>query len=66
MDTAERTELYAQWTARFVELAPSVVLSYPRRLYVQPRTLEGATPGVLFTPASRFHDAHLWRIASNP
>lgn len=66
MDTAERTELYAQWAARFVELAPSIVLSYPRRIYVQPRTLERARPGVLFTPASRFHDAHLWRIASSP
>lgn len=63
MDTTERSQLYAQWSARFVELAPSVVLAYPRRLYVQPRTLEGTTGGVLFTPGSRFHDAHLWHVA---
>ncbi len=65
MDTAERTQLYAQWSARFVELAPSVVLAYPRRLYVQPRALEGTAGGVLFTPGSRFHDAHLWHVAPN-
>jgi hypothetical protein len=63
MDPAERSQLYMQWSARFVELAPSVVLAYPRRLYVQSRALEGTTGGVLFTPASRFHDAHLWHIA---
>lgn len=66
MDTVERTQLYAQWSARFVELAPSIVLSYPRRLYVQPRALEGTTGGVLFTPSSRFHDAYLWHVAPSP
>lgn len=65
LDTTERRDLYQQFLTRFVDLAPSVVIAYPRRLYVQPEALQGATPAVLFEPASRFHDVTEWVIARN-
>jgi peptide/nickel transport system substrate-binding protein len=63
VDMNERRELYARWQARFVELAPSVVLLHPRPLYVQPRAFQGTTGGVLFDPASRFRDVRHWQFA---
>ncbi|TAJ18382.1 MAG: hypothetical protein EPO65_09175 [Dehalococcoidia bacterium] len=62
LDQGERRELYALFTARFTGQAASVVLYYPQRPYVLPRRLQGFTPGVLFTPGSRFRDVHLWRL----
>ena len=61
LDTAERREQYARFTARFIDQAPSVILQYPRRIYVQPRNLEGIAGGVLFDPADRFREVHRWR-----
>jgi peptide/nickel transport system substrate-binding protein len=58
----ERRDLYRRWQSRFVDLAPSVVLQYSRRLYVQPLALERGDLGVLFEPSSRFHNAHNWRF----
>jgi peptide/nickel transport system substrate-binding protein len=63
VDMQERRELYARWQGRFVELTPSLVLLHPRRLYVQPRDLQGTTAGVLFDLASRFHDVRQWHVA---
>ena len=63
LDTSERRDLYKQFLTRFVDLAPSVVIAYPRRVYVQPSTLQGATPTVLFDAASRFHGAYRWALA---
>lgn len=63
MDTDERSALYGQWNARFVELAPSIVLALSTRAVRTARALAGATDGVLFTLGSRFHDAHLWPVA---
>lgn len=60
-DSQERRELYARFSERFVETAPSVVLYYPRRQYVQPAALSGVSTSVLFRAASRFRDVHLWR-----
>ena len=62
LDVAERRELYERFNERFVETAPSVVLYYPARAYVHPRALSGLTDGLLFEPASRFRDVHLWRF----
>ncbi len=62
LDARERRELYALFTARFTGQAASVVLYYPQRPYLLPARLQGFTPGVLFTPGSRFRDVHLWRL----
>jgi peptide/nickel transport system substrate-binding protein len=62
LDTRERRELYGLFTARFTGQVASVVLYYPQRPYVVPAGLRGFTPGVLFTPGSRFRDVHLWQL----
>lgn len=62
LDVAERRELYALFSTRFTGQAASAVLYYPQRPYVLPARLQGFTPGVLFTPGSRFRDVHLWRL----
>ncbi len=62
LDLSERRELYRLFATRFVGQAASIVLYYPQRPYVLPARLEGFTPGILFTPASRFRDVHLWRL----
>ncbi|MFA7296337.1 MAG: peptide ABC transporter substrate-binding protein [Dehalococcoidia bacterium] len=62
LDGTERRDLYRQFQVRFVDLAPAVVVEYPRRLYVQPQALQGAAPGVLFEPASRFQRVEQWVV----
>jgi peptide/nickel transport system substrate-binding protein len=62
LDLAERRELYRLFADRFTGQAASAVLYYPQRPYVMPARLEGFTPGILFTPGSRFRDVHLWRL----
>jgi peptide/nickel transport system substrate-binding protein len=62
LDTAERRDLYQQFQVRFVDLAPSVVIDYPRRIYVQPADLRGVTPSILFAPSNRFHDVANWLV----
>ena len=51
-----------RFAARFVLGAPSVILLYPQRLYAVPHDLRGVDRGLLFTPAARFRDIHLWRF----
>ncbi len=62
LDIGERLDLYARFTGRFAETAPAVVLHYPARMYVHSAALRGLSPGLLFEPASRFRDVHLWRF----
>ena len=62
LDAAERRELYAAFEARFAERAASVILAYPSRLYIHPGSLGGFEPGLLFSPADRFRDIHLWNL----
>ena len=62
LDTTERRALYRRFAERFVETVPSVILAYPARSYVYPAGLRGLSEGLLFTPASRFRDAHLWSL----
>ena len=62
LDVAERRDLYARFTARFVDTAASVVLLYPASTYVHPAGLGGLVEGLLFEPSDRFRDVHLWRI----
>jgi len=60
-DIEVRREQYRQIQEKWEDLAPSVVLAYPRYVYVHTTALKGFTPGVLFTPAQRFLDVHKWR-----
>lgn len=62
LDGAERRTLYAHFDAIFREQAASLVLFYPGRVYVFPRTMHGFADGLLFTPASRFRDVERWRF----
>ncbi|HJM88927.1 MAG TPA: peptide ABC transporter substrate-binding protein [Dehalococcoidia bacterium] len=60
LDEAERRQLYAAFTERFAEMAPSIVLHCPQRLYAHPRSLRGLSDGVLFDRSDRFRSVHLW------
>ena len=62
VDVAERIELYASFAGRFVTAAPSVILLYPQRHYAVPPDLRDIDRGLLFTPAARFRDVHLWHF----
>jgi ABC-type transport system substrate-binding protein len=60
-DTEVRKEQYRQFQEKWEELEPSVVIAYPRYLYVHTEALRGLAPGVLFSAAQRFVDVHLWQ-----
>jgi peptide/nickel transport system substrate-binding protein len=62
LDISERRDLYARFAERFRAAGASLVLYYPERTYVHPVALEGFEEGLLFAPASRFRDVHLWRL----
>jgi peptide/nickel transport system substrate-binding protein len=57
-----RKEAYLQFQEKWNELAPSVVLAYPRYVYVHTDSLKGFVPGVLANPAGRFFDIQKWHM----
>jgi len=57
-----RKEAYRQFQEKWNELAPSVVLAYPRYVYVHSDSLKGFVPGVLTSPAGRFFDIQKWHM----
>ncbi len=59
-DSEVRKELYRQFQEKWEELTPSVVVAYPRYLYVHSDGLKGLLDGVLSTPSQRFYDVHTW------
>jgi peptide/nickel transport system substrate-binding protein len=59
-DTAVRKDLYSQFQQKWEELAPSLVLLYPKYLYIYHDSLVGPVPGVLVTPAQRFYNIQAW------
>jgi peptide/nickel transport system substrate-binding protein len=59
-DADLRQAQYRQFQEKWDDLAPSVVLLYPRYIYVHPDGLKGFTPGVLFDGAQRFLDVQKW------
>ncbi len=61
-DTETRKDDYRQFQEVWDELAPSVVIAYPRYVYIHTDQLKGYQPGVLFTPASRFTDIVHWKF----
>lgn len=60
-DIEVRKDAYRQFQEVWAELEPSVVLAYPRYIYVHPDSLEGVPEGVVFSPSLRFADVHKWR-----
>ena len=62
LDLAIRRDAYEQFQEIWQMDVPSVILAYPRYLYLRSDSLEATAPGVLFTPADRFLDVHEWRI----
>ena len=54
LDQVERTELYRRFEARFLALAPSVILEYPARSYVHPRGLTGLDTACSSIPLAAF------------
>ena len=57
-----RLDAYAQFQELWRRESPSVVLAYPHIRYIRSATVESPPFGVLFTPADRFLNVHLWRI----
>jgi peptide/nickel transport system substrate-binding protein len=60
-DPEVRKEAYRQFQEVWTELEPSVVLAYPRYIYVHPESMEGVPEGAIFAAPLRFADVHLWR-----
>lgn len=61
-DPAVRKEAYRQFQEIWQEQAPSVIIAYPHLLYAHTNRLQGPGAGVLFAPADRFFDIHLWTM----
>ncbi len=62
LDLAERRELYALFLERYRELGASRVVAHPQRFYLHPPRLAGFQERLLFTPANRLADVHLWQL----
>ena len=60
-DEAVRIDAYRQFQEVWTELEPSVVLAYPRYIYVHPESMEGVPEGAIFAAPLRFADVHRWR-----
>ncbi|MCC7365245.1 MAG: peptide ABC transporter substrate-binding protein [Dehalococcoidia bacterium] len=60
-DIDVRKDLYTQFQEKWEELAPGIVLAYPRYTYIHRSSLDGFVPGVLSTGSQRFYDVHKWR-----
>jgi peptide/nickel transport system substrate-binding protein len=60
-DLVVRREQYRQFQEKWEELAPSIVVGYPRYLYVHTSAVSEITPGVLARPPQRFFDVQRWR-----
>jgi peptide/nickel transport system substrate-binding protein len=59
---AQRAEDYRTFQEIFAEDAPSVLLYLPTYQYVVDADLQGVSPGLLLTLASRFEDIHQWFV----
>lgn len=57
-----RLDSYQQFQELWQRESPSVILAYPHIRYVRSTTVSSPPFGVLFTPADRFLNVHLWRI----
>jgi peptide/nickel transport system substrate-binding protein len=60
LDKNKRKDLYGQFQERWDEVEPSVVLAYPRYLYVLKNGVNGPQAGVLDAPSERFANIGEW------
>ncbi|MCC6381490.1 MAG: hypothetical protein IT304_03230 [Dehalococcoidia bacterium] len=60
-DVAVRKDQYRQFQEKWQDLAPGVVIAYPRYVYVHAESLQGPKPALLAVPAQRFMDVNRWR-----
>ncbi len=61
---SQRAEDYRVFQEVFAQALPAVLLHTPTYQYVVTSDLQGLSPGLLFTPASRFFDVHRWFLKS--
>ncbi len=61
-DMARRKELYEEFATFLIDGAPAVPLYAPVSTYVQRQDVRGFEPSLLFSPASRFWNAHEWYV----
>lgn len=61
-DPQIRVEAYRQFQEIWQQQAPSAVVAYPHFVYARTTRLQPAEPAILFSPADRFFDVHLWKI----
>ena len=59
-DIVVRKDVYSQFQQIWSQTAPSVVIAYPRYLYVHTSNLQGMDLGVLFNGSLRFADVYKW------
>jgi ABC-type transport system substrate-binding protein len=59
-DAEVRKDLYHQIQDVWQQQVPSVIIAYPRYLYVHTDSLKGFEPGVLFAGSQRFYDVQKW------
>jgi len=59
-DIVVRKDVYSQFQQIWSQTAPSVVIAYPRYLYVHTSSLQGMDLGVLFNGSLRFSDVYRW------
>ncbi len=61
-DMARRTELYEDFATLLIDGAPALPLYVPVSTYVQRNDVRGFEASLLFSPASRFWNAHEWYV----
>lgn len=61
-DLEVRKDAYLQFQEVWGELAPSVIIAYPRYSYVHTDSLKTPPLGVLFFASLRFSEVHRWKI----
>ncbi len=59
-DTSVRGDLYKQFQEKWDELAPSIVVAYPERMYVRRSSIDVPEMGLISFPSQRFGDIHEW------
>ena len=61
-DPARRKELYELFEGYLLRSAPALLLYAPVDVYVQRERVQGFTPSLLFTSASRFSNVNEWYV----
>ena len=60
-DIEIRKDAYRQFQEKWAELEPSVIIAYPRYVYVRSTSVSGFVPPVLVAPSQRFFDLANWK-----